>query len=109
MPEFFAFSSNIISVNNYGVKGGRVKGKNLHALSALTENRPPPVAETGLNYVSFCVYSRPLAEKMEANTRDTTVISLMRMLMEGPEVSLKGSPTVSPTTAARCASLPLPP
>ena len=66
MPEFFAFSSNIISVNNYGVKGGRVKGKNLHALSALTENRPPPVAETGLNYVSFCVYSRPLAEKMEA-------------------------------------------
>ena len=35
-----------------------------------------------------------------ANTRDTTVISLIRMLMEGPEVSLKGSPTVSPTTAA---------
>ena len=47
-----------------------------------------------------CFYSRPLAEKMEANTRDTTVISLIRMLMEGPEVSLKGSPTVSPTTAA---------
>ena len=29
--------------------------------------------------------------------------------MEGPEVSLKGSPTVSPTTAALWASLPLPP
>ena len=29
--------------------------------------------------------------------------------MEGPDVSLKGSPTVSPMTAALCASLPLPP
>ena len=28
------------------------------------------------------------------------VIRLMRMFMDGPEVSLKGSPTVSPTTAA---------
>ena len=27
-------------------------------------------------------------------------ISLIRMLMDGPEVSLNGSPTVSPTTAA---------
>ena len=34
------------------------------------------------------------------NTRETTVISLIRMLMDGPEVSLNGSPTVSPTTAA---------
>ena len=29
--------------------------------------------------------------------------------MEGPTVSLRGSPTVSPTTAALCASEPLPP
>ena len=29
--------------------------------------------------------------------------------MEGPEVSLKGSPTVSPTTAALCWGEPLPP
>ena len=35
-----------------------------------------------------------------ANTRDTMVISLIRMLMDGPEVSLNGSPTVSPTTVA---------
>src|SRR2546430_2093946 len=33
----------------------------------------------------------------------------MRMFMLGPAVSLKGSPTVSPTTAALCASEPLPP
>ena len=51
----------------------------------------------------------PIATKMSAKTRATTVISLMRMLMEGPEVSLKGSPTVSPTTAALWASEPLPP
>jgi len=47
--------------------------------------------------------------KMGANTRDTTVISLIRMLMDGPEVSLNGSPTVSPTMAATWASEPLPP
>lgn len=34
------------------------------------------------------------------NVRDTIVIRLMRMFMDGPDVSLKGSPTVSPTTAA---------
>ena len=32
-------------------------------------------------------------------TSDTTAISLSKMLMLGPAVSLKGSPTVSPTTA----------
>jgi len=34
LPEFFAFSFNIISVNNYGVKGGRINGKNLRAPAA---------------------------------------------------------------------------
>jgi len=29
--------------------------------------------------------------------------------MAGPEVSLNGSPTVSPTTTAACTSEPLPP
>ena len=42
----------------------------------------------------------------EANTSDTIVITLMRMFMAGPEVSLKGSPTVSPTTAALWQSEP---
>ena len=40
------------------------------------------------------------------NTMDTVEQSLMRMLREGPEVSLKGSPTVSPMTAALWLSLP---
>src|SRR5262245_48169322 len=40
---------------------------------------------------------------------DAMLISLIRMLIEGPAVSLNGSPTVSPTTAALCTSLPLPP
>ena len=37
------------------------------------------------------------------------LISLIRIFKLGPEVSLNGSPTVSPTTVALCASLPLPP
>ena len=36
-------------------------------------------------------------------------MSLIRMLSDGPEVSLRGSPTVSPITAALCASEPLGP
>ncbi len=44
-----------------------------------------------------------------AMTMDTMLISLMRMFRLGPEVSLKGSPTVSPTTVALCTSPPLPP
>src|SRR6266540_1460384 len=34
-----------------------------------------------------------------AKNTATTEISLIRMFIEGPEVSLNGSPTVSPTTA----------
>ena len=43
------------------------------------------------------------------NTMETVEHSLMRMFREGPEVSLKGSPTVSPMTAALWHSEPLPP
>ncbi len=44
-----------------------------------------------------------------ANTTATILINLIRMFSDGPEVSLNGSPTVSPTTAALCASEPFPP
>ncbi len=44
-----------------------------------------------------------------ANTRDTMAISFSRMFSDGPEVSLNGSPTMSPSTAALCASVPFPP
>jgi hypothetical protein len=47
--------------------------------------------------------------KALANTRLTIVITLRRMFIAGPDVSLNGSPTVSPTTAALCGSEPLPP
>ncbi len=43
------------------------------------------------------------------NSYKTMDINFMRMLSDGPEVSLKGSPTVSPTTAALWASDPFPP
>ena len=36
----------------------------------------------------------------DANTMETMDISLIRILSEGPDVSLKGSPTVSPTILA---------
>ena len=47
----------------------------------------------------------PIVKNNGANTNATIVINLINMLIEGPEVSLNGSPTVSPTTAALCASL----
>jgi len=44
-----------------------------------------------------------------AITKATIDITLIRMFIDGPEVSLSGSPTVSPTTVARWASEFLPP
>mmetsp|Transcript_88977 Transcript_88977/g.154305 ORF Transcript_88977/g.154305 Transcript_88977/m.154305 type:complete len:324 (+) Transcript_88977:483-1454(+) len=46
---------------------------------------------------------------MGATVREMMDISLIRMLSAGPEVSLKGSPTVSPVTVALCTSVPFPP
>src|SRR6478752_2093860 len=42
-----------------------------------------------------------------AITSDTIDISLIRMFIDGPDVSLNGSPTVSPVTDALCGSDPL--
>ena len=53
----------------------------------------------------YCIQATINGTKITA----TIVISLMRILRLGPEVSLKGSPTVSPITAALCGSEPLPP
>src|SRR3989338_6478161 len=44
-----------------------------------------------------------------ANARVSVENSLMSTWSEGPAVSLNGSPTVSPVTAAWCAGLRLPP
>lgn len=39
------------------------------------------------------------------NTNAVIADNLIRMFIEGPDVSFKGSPTVSPTTAALWASV----
>ena len=57
----------------------------------------------------LCFYSRWKLTIRPENTMDTVDTKLIRMFREGPEVSLKGSPTVSPMTAALCCSEPLPP
>ncbi len=44
-----------------------------------------------------------------AMTMLTIDINLIKMLSDGPEVSLNGSPTVSPTIVALWQSEPLPP
>lgn len=51
----------------------------------------------------------PWAAKNGAKTRDSTAMSLIKMLSDGPDVSLSGSPMVSPITAALWASEPLGP
>lgn len=60
-----------------------------------------------LFFVSSSYYYN-IAMVSPAITMLTIDISLIRMLREGPEVSLKGSPTVSPTMVALWLSLPLP-
>ena len=72
------------------------------------QENPLPVKAEGLDRRE--IYSSPpIFTNSGANTSETTVISLIKMFSDGPEVSLKGSPTVSPTTAALCCSEPLPP
>jgi len=63
--------------------------------------RKAPVHLFFTSYIIFAITG--------AKTSDTTAISLINMFIEGPDVSLNGSPTVSPTTAALWASEPLPP
>ena len=43
-----------------------------------------------------------------AKMSDVIADSFIKILIEGPLVSFKGSPTVSPTTAAMCSSVDLP-
>jgi len=58
---------------------------------------------------SYRTNKPPYWTKNGTNTRERMAESLIRILSDGPEVSLSGSPTVSPTTAALCVSVPLPP
>ena len=46
------------------------------------------------------VWTSLMARKRGAKTTEMIAISFIRMLSAGPDVSLRGSPTVSPVTAA---------
>lgn len=77
-----------------------VDAKDAHIIAPLPE-------VDDLDEYSSCIKLK--ARIRPENTMETVEHSLIRMFREGPEVSLKGSPTVSPTTAALCWSEPLPP
>ena len=47
--------------------------------------------------------------KNPRNIEEVKLITTKRVLIAGPAVSLKGSPTVSPVIEALCVSVPLPP
>ena len=51
---------------------------------------------------SFQVVILCICENLLANTREIIAISFIKMFKAGPDVSFRGSPTVSPTTAALC-------
>ena len=63
-------------------KDGHSQGSRRSAADGTNPLRPAPQLSSG------------------AITRLTMAITLIRMFIEGPEVSLNGSPTVSPTTVA---------
>gem|GEM_PF-2499958 len=52
-------------------------------------------------------WASPPTEMKGAIIKATMEVNLIKMFIEGPEVSLKGSPTVSPVTEALWASDPL--
>ena len=82
-----------------GAGVGRRKGSRL----------PPSLASLRGTFLRKGGSVGTLTQSSGAITRLTIAITLMRMFIEGPDVSLKGSPTVSPTTVAVCVSDPLPP
>ena len=83
----------------------KVKKKHLADEAGEDKGRPYKIKSTPLSrraFISISAYSREKAMIKPENTMETVEHSLMRMFRLGPEVSLKGSPTVSPTTAALC-------
>jgi hypothetical protein len=61
---------------------------------------PSPCATLGNDAQRSVRVRAPYQVIRGAISSETTAITLMRMATPGPEVSLNGSPTVSPTTAA---------
>jgi len=65
--------------------------------------------KTKYNPCHIWLYIHHFSINIGANTRVIVDTNLIRIWILGPAVSLHGSPTVSPTTAALCALDPLPP
>ncbi len=80
------------------------KIKKFPCFRAAVKNQKPCRSFFRNGRVCFYQPNKPAPLLMRTNsgakTSETIVMSLMRMLIEGPDVSLNGSPTVSPTTAA---------
>lgn len=53
-------------------------------------------------------YNKAVLSKKEAKIKEKIADNLTKMFNEGPEVSFKGSPMVSPITAALCSLDPFP-
>ena len=58
------------------------------------------IMQASFSFNLYVYYRREYVIITVAKTTATTETSFIRMLSAGPEVSLNGSPTVSPTTAA---------
>ena len=58
--------------------------------------------QSTFKFIYFTRFSKtpPYCNTNGANTNATTVINFTNIFNDGPEVSLNGSPTVSPTTPA---------
>ena len=48
------------------------------------------------NNIHSDLYNHPVLQKAPAKTKDKMAINLIKIFRDGPEVSLRGSPTVSP-------------
>jgi len=66
----------------------------------------PPDLISIVHFIALFSEALPFP-KIGAITNPIKQVNFIKMFIDGPEVSLKGSPTVSPVTAALCASDPL--
>lgn len=65
-----------------------------------TDHKRVAVVAVLLVVAAFDIRIPPDSAKNVPNTKLVMADNLIKMLIDGPEVSLSGSPTVSPTTAA---------
>merc|ERR1719313_3328758 len=73
-----------------------------YRMTSITMRMPTPTPTDLGSHSMMVLVTGSICHALSAGamTREMTDMSLMRMLSAGPDVSLKGSPTVSPTTVA---------